>query len=184
MTTDNVLQELASLIQQRNTIDKKIAATIGRPAHPGHIGEFVAARIFDIDLMESAVHKGFDGYFTDGPLSGKSVNVKKYAINQALLDMTLNDPPDFYLVLTGPRKAAASSRGTTQPWVIKSVFLFDARELTQELQERRIKIGVATSVRGHYWDKAEIYPSANNRALILNPKQRSMIEMFDDPTGP
>ena len=78
MTGRDQLRRLASLIRQRNLVDGEIAATISRPAHPGHIGEFVVAAIFDIRLLESATHKGADGHFTHGPLAGRSVNIKKY----------------------------------------------------------------------------------------------------------
>ena len=70
MTGRDQLARLASLIRRRNLVDGEIAATIGRPAHLGHIGEFVAAAIFDIKLLESATHKGADGHFTRGPLAG------------------------------------------------------------------------------------------------------------------
>ena len=67
------LQRLASLLVQRNAIDGEIAAVLGRPAHPGHIGEFVVASIFDITLNISAIQKGTDGHFASGALAGKSV---------------------------------------------------------------------------------------------------------------
>lgn len=178
MTEHERLRRLASLIRQRNDIDKEIAAAMGRPAHPGHIGDFVGAEIFDIRLHESATHKGSDGYFASGPLAGRSVNVKKYSTDQSILDIRPDALPDFFLVLTGPRTPPASSRGTTQPWTIESVFLFKAAPLVVKLRERGIKVGVATSVRRHLWDDAMIYPSPNNPALRLTPEQVSIIEMF------
>lgn len=45
-------------------------------------------------------------------------------------------------------------------------------------RERGVRVGVATSVRRHFWDEAEIYPSPNNPALRLTPEQVSMIKMF------
>ena len=83
MTERDELQELASLIKARNVLENSIAGIIGRPAHPGHIGEFVASRIFDIELPESAVNRGCDGHFRTGLLAGKSVNVKKYSCTNA-----------------------------------------------------------------------------------------------------
>lgn len=183
MTERDALQRLAALLDERNLIDGKIAATIGRPAHPGHIGEFVAASIFDIELNESAVHKGTDGQFARGPLRGRSVNIKKYSLEQGVLDIRPDALPDFFLVLTGARTGAASSRGTTQPWTIESVYLFEAVLLVEQLSARGVKIGVATSVRRHHWDDAEIYPSPNNGALPLTPEQISMIELFRDPAA-
>ena len=178
MTRRDQLERLASLIRQRNHVDAEVAAAIGRPAHPGHIGEFVAAAIFEIELVESAAHKGADGHFTRGPLSGRSVNIKKYSLDQGLLDIRLDALPDFFLVLTGARTPAESSRGTTQPWTIEAVYLLEAVPLVAQLRERGVKVGVATSVRRHVWDDAEIYPSPTNGALGLTPAQRSMIAQF------
>ena len=172
------LDRLGRLLKQRNQVDKEIASIIGRPAHSGHIGEFVAARIFDIELLHSASHEAIDGHFARGPLAGKSVNVKKYSIDQSILDMKPDSPPDFYLVLTGPRTPPQSSRGTTQPWVIESVFLFDGLALLTQLREYGVKIGVATSVRRHLWDAAEVYPRPTNRTVQLTCAQRSMIGLF------
>ena len=172
------LQRLASIIKRRNAIGDEIVAIIGRPDHPGHLGEYVASRVFGIRLPESAVTKGIDGHFTAGPLAGRSVNIKKYGIHQGLLDIRSDAVPDYYVVLAGPRSQPASSRGTTQPWVIESVFLFNGPAIVKELTDRGVKIGVATSVRRHFWDDAEIYPTPNNPALPLTAEQRAMIALF------
>ena len=171
------LRSLAALIRQRNAIDNKIAAIIDRPAERGHIGEFVAAAAFDIELHKSATKKGSDGVFRSGQLTGRSVNVKFYGKRETILDMTLDDPPDFYLVLTGPRATATSSKGQTRPLTISSAYLFDHHELVSRLT---VKIGTATSVKNQFWNEAEIYPSQNNELLQLTPERRSMIEMFGD----
>ena len=178
MTARDRLRRLASLTRQRNRVDAEIAGLIGRPAHPGHIGDFVAAAIFDIRLLKDATHPGADGQFTRGPLAGRSVNVKKYSLDQGLLDMRPDALPDFFLVLTGPRRPAASSRGTSQPWTIESVYLLEAAPLVAQLTARGVKIGVATSVRRRVWDDAEIYPSPRGGALRLTPEQISMLELF------
>ena len=180
MTEHGELRRLASLLKQRNAVDREIAVVLGRPAHAWHIGEFVAAEIFDIRLNESATQKGTDGYFASGPLVGGSVNIKKYSTDQGLLDIKREALPDFLLVLTGPRTPPASSRGTTQPWTIESIFLFEAVPLAKQLSERGVKIGTATSVRRGHWDGAEIYPSPINPALRLTPEQISMIELFSN----
>ena len=172
------LQRLAFLIKQWNAVGTEIAAIIGRPAQPGHIGEFVAAAIFDVDLLESASHKGIDGHFTGGSLVGRSVNIKYSAKNDGLLNITLDNPPDYYLVLAGPKTPPISSRGTTRPWTISSVFLFNGSDLVGQLNERGVKIGVATSVANHLWHDAEIYPSQNNKVLKLTETQRTMIELL------
>ena len=180
MTARDELGRLASLIRQRNRVDGEIAAIIDRPAHVGHIGEFVAAAIFDIRLHESAAHRGADGHFIRGPLAGRSVNIKKYSTDQGVLDIRPDALPDYFLVLAGARTGAASSRGTTQPWSIEAVYLLEAAPLIEQLRARGVKIGVATSVRRRIWDDAEIYPSSKNRVLRLAPEQRSVIALFGD----
>ena len=171
------LKSLADLIKQRNLIDDEIAAIIDRPAERGHIGEFVAAAIFDIELHESASNKGSDGVFRSGPHKGRSVNVKFYGKDWGILEISPDDPPDFYLVLTGTKATAASSKGQTSPLTISSAFLFDHHQLVSRLT---VKIGTATSVRRQFWDEAEIYPNQNDELLQLTPEQLSMLDMFGD----
>ena len=172
------LSRLGRHLKQRNQVDKEIASIIGRPAHSGHIGDFVGAKIFDIELHESATQKPIDGHFASGPLAGKSVNVKYSSKDDSTLNINRDALPDFYLALTGPRTPPQSSRGTTHPWVIESVFLFDGLALLAQLREYGVKIGVATSVRRHLWDAAEIYPRPTNRTVQLTSAQRSMIGLF------
>ena len=175
------LYRLASLIHQRNSLDAMITAVIGRPTLAGHFGEFVAAEIFDVKLHQSAANKGNDGLFARGSLSGKTVEIKYYPRNEGILDMKLESLPDLYLVLTGPRTAAGSSRGQTRAWIIEAVYLFDAVQLTRSLQGR--KIGTATSVRRELWDEAEVYPNQNNKALELTSSQQKLLALFSKPSG-
>jgi hypothetical protein len=63
-----------------------------------------------------------------GPLQDRTVNVKWYLKQEGLLDITEALILD-YLVMTGPRSAATSSRKSTRPWQIDSVYLFRAVEL-------------------------------------------------------
>lgn len=172
------LKGLSRLIQTRNEVAAEITAVINRPAQLGHIGDYIAAEIFNITLERSASTKSIDGFFCDGALKDRSVNVKWYAKQEGLLDITLDAPPDYYLVLAGPRAPAGSSRGDVRPWVITSVHLFDATALIAALQQRQIKIGVATSVRNHYWDAAEIYPQHNNTIYKPTALQRDMLSLF------
>jgi hypothetical protein len=55
------VEKLAQLIHERNRISEEIARIIGRPALSGHIGEYIASKIFNIRLEESAISKGIDG---------------------------------------------------------------------------------------------------------------------------
>ncbi len=173
------LEQLASLITQRNEIDAEIAAIIGRPAHVGHIGEYVAAAIFAIDLHSSAVTKAHDGYFRDGSLAGRSVNIKYGTRRDGMLNLVEStnppDHPDFYLVLTGPTIGAVSSKGLAAPWVIHAVYLFESRSLVEYLTERGRILGIATSIRKELWEAARIYPEAQNPLLTVTRSQQAML---------
>lgn len=118
-----------------------ITDLIGRPSAPVNIGEFVAAKVFAIQPMTSGSHPGYDGVFTNGPLAGKTVNVKTYSRHESVLDISPH-PCDCYLVLTG-----LAGHARVLSWVIDSVFLFHCAELLAALMARGIKIGVAASVR-------------------------------------
>jgi len=177
------LSQLAELLRNRNAIDAQITALIGRPATTGHLGEYIAAQIFGIALLTSASHKDIDGHFIDGPLAGRSVNIKFYPKNDGLLSVSSEGVLDYILVLAGPRSPAMSSRGQPHPAVIEGVFLFDAGKLITELKSKGIKIGVATSVRQNLWQQAEIYPTQNNRVLPLSEKQRAILAQFHEKGG-
>jgi hypothetical protein len=82
------LNEVADLVRQRNTIDTKIAAVIDRPVVAVHLGEWIAAEIFQIDLEASAVAKAIDGRFASGPLTGRTVNIKWYGNREGLLALS------------------------------------------------------------------------------------------------
>jgi hypothetical protein len=172
------LAHLAELINKRNLLEREITALIGRPAEIGHIGEYIASRIFHITLVESASHKSIDGHFNIEPLKGRSVNIKWYAKLESALDITPDSLPDYYLVLTGPKSNAMTSRGRVRPWIIENVFLFDAPILVDELKRSGLKIGIATSVRQQFWAKAEIYPAQRNDALELSELQHTALMLF------
>ncbi|WP_340701342.1 hypothetical protein [Brevibacillus borstelensis] len=176
-----MLVELSNLIKEKNEVESKIAKIIGRPANIGHIGEYIAATIFLIQLEESATNKGSDGYFTAGELEGSTVDIKLYSKRQNMLDINPRALPDYFLVMTGPKTGLTSSRGTTAPLCIESVYLFNARELIPALKS---KIGIATSVPAALWEQAEIYPHQNNNALILTEEQKKLIGLFNslDPS--
>lgn len=172
------LEQLAKIIKRKNTIDDKVTTITERPALIGHTGEYIASRVFDIKLEESAAHKAIDGVFRNGKIAGKTVNIKWYGKLEGVLDITPETLPDFYLVFTGPKAAAISSRGLTRPWIIANVFLFDAHELIRDLRERNAKIGIATSIANKFWDSAEIYPTQINDDLVVSEAQRKAISLF------
>ena len=174
---DDLIQ-LAKFIDARNQIEREITALIGRPAAIGHIGEYIAARVFNIALEESASHKSSDGYFRDEPLKGRTVNIKWFAFQEGILDITPESLPDYYLVLTGLKSGTMTSRERVRPWTIEKVFLFDAQSLANELKLIGVKMGIATSVRRHLWEKTEIYPTDHNDLFQLSPVQRDALALF------
>jgi len=174
----NTLESLAELLRQRNAVAAKITRIIGRPAQIGHVGEFIASKVFNLEFSSSAVTKGMDGVFREGPLSGRSVNVKFYAKREGLIDIREGALPDYFLVLTGPNAAATSSRGETRPWLIDAAFLFDASRLVSALRRRGVRIGIATSVVKSLWEESEVYPRENCTRYRLSRMQKGMLALF------
>ncbi len=172
------LRRLAELIRERNATEVEITKIVGRPAQIGHIGEYIASRVFYIALEQSAVHPGIDGRFRSGLLAGTSVNIKMYGKREGLLDIHPERLPDYFLVLTGPMSTSMDSRGRTRPWSINEVFLFEAGPLIDRLRDRGVKLGVATSVRKAEWDAARIYPGSPNAPLTLTGTQQDAIRLF------
>jgi hypothetical protein len=178
ISSQTQLATLAELIRRKNQVDNEIAALVNRPAQLGHVGEFIAARVFGIRLHPPAVHKDSDGVFSDGPLAGRSVNVKWYLKRENMVDLTPDCECDFHLVMTGPHSSTARSVGATRPWVITAVYLFNTQQLLTEQRSRGVRLGVASSVAEGQWKAAEIYPNANSRALVLSEKQRVLLALF------
>lgn len=167
------LPVLAELIRQRNALEEEIAAITNRPALMGHLGEFIAARIFEIQLAQGANTKAIDGHFSQGSLAGRSVNVKWYGKKEHILDLCTNGSPDFYLVFTGPLLVVNQSR--TRPWLIEHAYLFDSCELDSLIT---CKKGIATSVRKHIWESFELYPNPRCPHLVLSADQRAALALF------
>jgi hypothetical protein len=175
------LERLSSLIRAKNEADQLIAELIGRPAQLGHAGEYIASLIFDIKLHRTATHKGSDGVFASGPLTGRSVEIKWYAKQEGILDIHTDSACDFYLVMTGPVAGAVSSRGAVRPWCIAQVYLFATSALKAALGARQVQIGIATSVTSALWRSSEIYPEQRNPTLVLTDEQQAMLKLFACP---
>lgn len=172
------LARIAEWLRERNRIDDQIAEVIHRPMTSGHLGEWIAAQIFDIELELSASEAVIDGCFRSGPLEGRTVNVKWYLEREGLLDMTAAEDLHDYLVLTGPVGVAASSRGRTRPWRIDAVYLFDAQTLRADLLARGQQVGTASSIRNELWTGAEIYPEPRNNRFLLTAEQVQALRLF------
>lgn len=174
----NDLVELSELLKKLNALSSHIGSIINRPAQVGHIGEFIAAKIFNITLQTSASTKSIDGYFNSGPLVHKSVNIKWYLKNDGLMNLSPYSPPDFYLVMTGESVVPGPSRGKVRPYAIEHVFLFNGLEIHEVLNRRGVRIGVASSILKTHWQAAEIYPRQAGTQLILSPDQILMLKLF------
>jgi hypothetical protein len=177
-TVQTDLARLASLLAKRNAIDADISMLIGRPALQGHIGEYIAAHIFGIELMDSATSKAIDGHFRSGSLARKSVDVKFYGKQEALLDVREDAQPDYYLVLTGATAGATSSRGKSRPLVTSHVYLFGGPELSADIRRRGVAFGAAASVPKALWEAAELFPIRRCGLLQLTPEQTDMLTLF------
>lgn len=171
------LAQAAALLRERNAIDVELARLIHRPMTSGHLGEWIAAQIPDIELEVSAVAAGSDGRFRSGPLQGRTVNIKWYLKREGLLDVTESAALDYYLVLTASVPGSVL-KGTTRPWCIEAVYLFEARQLQAEQIARGVKRGVACSVIKKQWEAAEIYPLATNPELAVSPHQVEQLRLF------
>jgi hypothetical protein len=172
---------VAELLHERNRIDDQIAAIMERPMTSGHLGEWIAAQVLDIELEKSATTTALDGRFGPGPLQGRTVNVKWYPKREGILDMTTSEALDYYLVMTGPVSAAVSSHHGTRPWRIDSLYLFDAHSLRADLLGRGRSIGTASSIRTELWNRAEIYPTPANTLMSLTGRQVEALQLFAPP---
>ncbi|NEA23809.1 hypothetical protein [Actinomadura bangladeshensis] len=68
---DGKLGRIAELLAGRNAIDEEISAITQRPMTAGHLGEWIASRVFDIEVEESAANTAFNGRVRRGPLQGR-----------------------------------------------------------------------------------------------------------------
>jgi len=57
------LGRAAALLRERNAIDDELARLTQRPMTSGHLGEWIAAQVFDMELEPSAVAAGIDRRF-------------------------------------------------------------------------------------------------------------------------
>jgi hypothetical protein len=178
-----LLKQLAEELRNKNLVDDRIAKITGRPCERGHTGEYIASLIFGITLEAAANAKYYDGKFAEGALAGKTVEIKWYGKLEYMLDIKTTQP-DYYLVMTGNQSPPVASKGKTRPWTINHIFIFDADDLMRKLKSQikrngdGIKIGIATPVRKHLWEEAEMYPKPRSPMLIPNADQRELLARF------
>jgi hypothetical protein len=172
------LPRLADLIRSRNTVERNIAALIGRPAHMQEVAEYIAAAIFGIALNDSSEHKDYDGRFVRGPLAGHTVAIQWHSRHSGQLNLRTDPLPDYYLAFMGPKAEAAAFRSIGTPWILDSVYLFEADELLRALYERQVQVGSNTSLIESLWERAELYPVQRNTLLSLSKEQYELLGKF------
>lgn len=175
---DPKLAHLAELIEKKTEIDAEIARLVGRPATMNHVGEMIAALVFDLHLEPAAAAKSYDGVFRGGALAGQKVKIHWLARMEGSLDVNPNALPDLYLVLAGPAPEAGPVKEKTRPWTIEHAYLLDAREVARQLSLRQVKMGAATSIPKKWWEAGELYPNPACRLLRLLPAQVEMLARF------
>ena len=180
------LRRLADLLRQYNAIGDAIAGVIGRPAERGHVGEYIAARIFDITLERSARKRARDGRFMAGALAGHTVNVKWYGKQEGVLDLHSRGAPDYYLTLTGPAGtpidhalADVVKLGTTTS-VSLPPLEYEPALLPCEPQLWGRSEGNAASKR-RVGDPVVAEP--RNATLVLSQEQRDLLALFRPVRG-
>src|SRR5262249_24369301 len=65
------LARTAALLPERNAIDAELAELTERPMTSGHLGEWIAAQVFDIALEEAANAPAINARFRSGPLGAR-----------------------------------------------------------------------------------------------------------------
>jgi len=157
---------VAQLVRERNEIDGEITRIINRPSVAGHLGEWLASQLFDIDLEPPDSAEAYDGRFASGPLATRSVNIEWISKRDEDLALASARPIDFRLVFAGPRALALTMRGISRPVRINACYLFDTRGL---------EAGQATPGE---WDAAEIFPRRNNSQLAIDPEAHALLALF------
>jgi hypothetical protein len=175
----DALNQLADAIRQRNQAEDRIATIVGRPVSAGTLYQFVACRVFDIDLdgPDCDVLHGV-GRFCSGPLAGRSVAVRRTGVSTRSLDITIDPLPDFILVMACSDAVSVSPEFDARPSLVDRVYLFDAGRLVAELEGRGRKVGAGTVVDRLTWQAAEIYPQQRSGHYLLSGAQRHALGLF------
>jgi hypothetical protein len=78
--SDATPAESAALVRERNAVEARPARIIGRPPEKGHLGEWIAAQIFDIELETSASREAVDGRFRTGRLAEQRRRLEPFGL--------------------------------------------------------------------------------------------------------
>ncbi len=74
---DDFLARAAALLRERNAIDVELARFIRRPVTSGHLGAWIAAQVFDIELEASAARQLHSEQIMRGVKRGVASNLIK-----------------------------------------------------------------------------------------------------------
>lgn len=176
------LKELSSLIKHWNEIEAKISGLIKHPGTIENIGEYIAEQVFSIKLEKSKTQKGYDGRFTKGALKGRKVNIKIARERESYIDWRDDALPEYFLILTGPKRTSRKRAELGRPIRITNVYLFEVDSTRRILLSRGVSLPkgkrVQASVIGELWDKAEVYPHQVCMQLRVSPVQKAMLSLF------
>jgi hypothetical protein len=171
------LARAAALLHERNAIDAELAGVIDRPVTSGHLGEPIAAQIFNIELEASAAAAGIDGRLRSGALRGRTVNIKWYLKREGVLDTTELAALDYYRCLPGRRRRQRRRVVPPGPGASRPCSCL-TQQLRFEQIGRGVKLSVASSVIKQQWAAAEIYPMATNPQLTVTSQQAELLMLF------
>src|SRR5260370_11563939 len=92
------LARAAALLRERNAIDAELARLIQRPMTSGHLAEWIAAQVFDIELEASAVAAGIGGRLRSGPLAVRGRKINRDLNLQSLLRTPESTALSYYVL--------------------------------------------------------------------------------------
>jgi len=171
---ETLLRRLSDLLHDREVIDTAIEQITSVPGGDERTIQWVASEIFDIELDLSRPSTGLVGTFQSGRLSGHTVEVRSQRTCCDVLDTKGSITCEYCMVLAGPRRHDLPT-SIRAPWNIDSVYLF---EMQQVHRERGASLAPEPTVDALQWRAAEIYPSARNSILLVNPVQAAQLQLF------
>jgi hypothetical protein len=194
LTNEQVLTQLAKLLEKKQLVDAEIKQLIRKQCG---IGNFIISRILGITLEASLWKRReehIDGVFSSGVLAGKTVKInldiahefrgKVSSMRGSVLNGELtvfwHNLADYYLVVNGLQSWEKLHLKDTfrAKFDISHIYLFEMKELAEKLEARELKGGVFTKIKPKYWQESEIYPVNRNQEIALTNDQVSMLKQF------
>lgn len=180
-TDEAELRQMAGLLRARNAIDDVIATITDRPVNPGHLGEWIAARIFPSNSSSRPLPGPSTAAF-DRSCRGRGG--EREVVRQAR-GCAGHDGAFVSRLLPRADRSALGRTHLTRyhpPTHDRVGLPFPAAKLAETIRDTGLKLGIATSVRNALWDAAEVYPEQCNPELPLSPQQRHLLALFSGAT--